>query len=350
MAKIKSITPIGNHQTYDLEIDHEDHQFYLANGVLTSNSHAIAYAYLSYQCAYLFHYFPDAWVCSYLENDNNKEAAMAEAEAVGYSIGGLDILKSGIEYSVSEKNVILPPLNSVKGIGDAAVDELIKIRSSWKNEGDALSNFNSFFYNIESKTLKNGNIKTKKEWKFTKFNKRALDALIRLEALDSLGLFPDLFLNHAHMRRCLIDNWDQKDKQKFEIKELAEKQSTEDFKSSDRVSAQEELLGTYDKSLLITSEVIDILSGAGMLPLSDLCETALPIWFILKDVETKQTQNKRNYYKLTAMDLDGKELTFNYFNFSPKGGWKEKGIYYGELFRANGWINTKKGTYIQELG
>lgn len=315
-----------------------------------NKSHAIAYAYLSYQCAYLFHYFPDAWVCSYLENDNSKEAAMAECEAVGYLIGGLDILKSGIEYSVGDDKIILPPLNSVKGIGEAAVEELIKLRSTWKNVGDAYLNFDSFFYNTESKTLKNGNIKTKKEWKFTKFNKRALDALIRLESMDSLGLFPDLFLNHAHMKRCLIDNWDQKDKQKFEIKELAQKINSSDFKSSERVSAQEELLGTYDKSLLITAEVIDMLSSAGMLPLSDICDTPLPIWFILKSFETKQTQTKKTYYKLTAMDIDGKELIFNYFNFAPKSGWKEKGIYYGELFRANGWINTKKGTYIQELG
>ena len=36
---IKSIKQIGKAQTYDIEVAHPDHQFYLANGILTSNSY-----------------------------------------------------------------------------------------------------------------------------------------------------------------------------------------------------------------------------------------------------------------------------------------------------------------------
>jgi hypothetical protein len=52
MAKIVSCVPAGKHQTYDLEVNHPNHQFYLANGALTSNSHAMAYAITSYQCVH----------------------------------------------------------------------------------------------------------------------------------------------------------------------------------------------------------------------------------------------------------------------------------------------------------
>lgn len=39
MSNIKSVKTIGKARTYDIEVAHTDHQFYLANGVLTSNSY-----------------------------------------------------------------------------------------------------------------------------------------------------------------------------------------------------------------------------------------------------------------------------------------------------------------------
>jgi intein/homing endonuclease len=49
-SAIKSVKYWGKGQTYDLEVDHPDHQFYLHNGALTSNSHAVSYCITTYQC------------------------------------------------------------------------------------------------------------------------------------------------------------------------------------------------------------------------------------------------------------------------------------------------------------
>jgi DNA polymerase-3 subunit alpha len=58
MSNIKSIKFIGKHQTYDLEVNHPDHQFYLSNGMLTSNSHAALYSMVSYRTAHLKCHYP----------------------------------------------------------------------------------------------------------------------------------------------------------------------------------------------------------------------------------------------------------------------------------------------------
>lgn len=350
MARVKNIKYIGKHQTYDLEVDHKDHQFYLANGVLTSNSHAVSYAYLSYQCAHLFYYFPEQWICSYLENDPNRDAATAEVEALGYKIGKLDILSSGKDYTIKD-NVVYPPFSSVKGIGDAAIDELLNVRKSWSPTEDAFQNFSSFFWDEEVVTQKSGVVRVKRSWKFTKFNKRALMGLIRLEALWGLGVIPGLFRNHAHMMRVLEKYWDQRDKQKFDLPSAANDDTIpqDDFEDHERVAWQHELVGTYDKDLLINSETIDYLREEGIMPLEDLCELPIKIWFILKEVTRETSSKGKPYWKLIVSDIIGKEQRINYWFDEPRGGWKPNSVYWAELFKKDGWINTKRGSFIRSL-
>jgi DNA polymerase-3 subunit alpha len=311
-------------------------------------AHAIAYAYLSYQCAHLFYHYPEEWICSYLENDPNTNAATAETESVGYKIGTLDILTSGKDYSIVD-NIVYPPFSLVKGFGDVAATELIEKRQLWEKTEDGMKNFETFFWDITQTPMKGGKFKTKREWKFSKFNKRALDGLIRLEALNGLQLFPEPFRNHAHMRRALIDNWTHKDKQKFNLQEAAESCSQADFTDSDRVQAQSELLGIYNKDLLIWPELIDYLRENDILPLSDLSESKNKIWFILKEVSKATTASGKPYFKLTICDLHGQDLKFNYFFFEPRGGWKVNSIYWAELFKKEGWINVSKGNFIHAI-
>jgi DNA polymerase-3 subunit alpha len=314
-----------------------------------NKSHAVSYAYLSYQCAWLFHYHPDEWVCSYLENETDKEHAIYEVQQVGYKLGQLDIIQSGEEYTVGAGNVIHPPFSSVKGIGDAAIAELVEMRKSWEGNDHGLGNFISFFYDIVNIPQKNGKIKTKKSWKFSKFNKRALDALIRLEAMNGLGIFPDPFLNHKHLYSAFIENWDRRERQNFDIEEAITTASIEDFTNQERAQAQGDLLGTYDKTLLVSPEILDFFADQDILPLSDITTYAQPIWFILKKVEVKKTKTNKDYFKLWMMDITGKEATMNYFFSEPREGWEEKGIYVGELYMQEIYINNKRGTYIKRL-
>jgi DNA polymerase-3 subunit alpha len=68
MAKIKAVKYVGEYNTYDLEVEHYDHQYYLANGILTSNSHACAYSSLTYAMAYLKEHYPTATFVAFMNS------------------------------------------------------------------------------------------------------------------------------------------------------------------------------------------------------------------------------------------------------------------------------------------
>ena len=51
--KIKSIQATGNKQTVNLTVENELHNYILANGMVSKNSHSVAYSYITYATAYL---------------------------------------------------------------------------------------------------------------------------------------------------------------------------------------------------------------------------------------------------------------------------------------------------------
>lgn len=64
--KIKSIKKIGNVPTMDIEVNNDSHVFY-ADGMATSNSHAVAYAYNSYMSAWYKANYTYDFFLTYLE-------------------------------------------------------------------------------------------------------------------------------------------------------------------------------------------------------------------------------------------------------------------------------------------
>src|SRR6056300_1491706 len=107
MPKIKSIEFKGMQETYDLEVEHKDHQYFLSNGMLSSNSHAVAYAIDSYYAAWLHTYYETDWLATVLQSENNNPKALTKAiseiKAMDYDIAPPDINYSGYEWSWSEK-------------------------------------------------------------------------------------------------------------------------------------------------------------------------------------------------------------------------------------------------------
>jgi hypothetical protein len=189
MSNIKSIIPIGKHQTYDLEVDHPDHQFYLANGVLTSNSHAVAYAIDSFWTSWFMTYHTDEWLCAYLESMSNspdrKAKAFGEAKALGYTIVPIDINLAGKGWIALPGKRLMPSMLSCKGVGESAIDEIIEKRP----------------YDSIEELLWDDEF----NWKHSKFNKKALEALIKIGAFDSMGIVgkDKIFKNYRHMHEVL---------------------------------------------------------------------------------------------------------------------------------------------------
>ena len=94
-----------------------------------SKNHAIPYSIISYQCAWLQTYYQDEWLAAFLDHepDSRKEAAINIARSFGYGVKSLDINTSGSRWEVVGGKLI-SPLTTVKGLGLAAIEEIVDKR------------------------------------------------------------------------------------------------------------------------------------------------------------------------------------------------------------------------------
>jgi DNA polymerase III alpha subunit len=189
MPKVISVDYVGRRQTYDLEVDHKDHQFYLANGLLTSNSHAVSYAIDSYYCAWLLHYHEAEWLCAYMETQSNdpkgRARAFGELKSFGYEIVPIDINYASDQWTILDGKKFMPSFNTVKALGAAAACEIVANRP--------YSNIHELLWDSSGR------------WKHSKFNKRALENLIRAEAFGSMNIIGTVFESYKHMHKVLIE-------------------------------------------------------------------------------------------------------------------------------------------------
>ncbi len=97
-----------------------------------NKSHATCYAYVSYQTAYLKAHFPAEFMAAVLgRNLNNIDKItffIKDAERMGIRVLGPDINESASSFTVNKKGVIRFGMAAVKGVGGAAVDEIVKER------------------------------------------------------------------------------------------------------------------------------------------------------------------------------------------------------------------------------
>ena len=148
-------------EVYDLIVKFADYGF--------NKSHSVAYAFIAYQMAYLKVNYPEYYYINLLNNNIGGEAKTKEyIEEIKRS--GLTIFKPNINKSdktyVKEDGGIRLPLRCIKGVGNVAADNIVKLRGDkpFKDIYDFLARIN------------------KKE-----VNKKVLDVLIDADALSSFG-------------------------------------------------------------------------------------------------------------------------------------------------------------------
>lgn len=99
-----------------------------------NKSHATCYAYFAYHTAYLKTYYPSEFLASVLtHNNNNIEQItffMAECKRMKIPVKGPDINESDIDFSVNKSGEIRFGLGAIKGLGETASKEIIKIRKA----------------------------------------------------------------------------------------------------------------------------------------------------------------------------------------------------------------------------
>jgi DNA polymerase-3 subunit alpha len=101
-------------------------------GYAFNKSHAAAYAYISYQTAFLKTHFPTEFYAALLTSvsGDERKTALYNAEMKKRRIKLLppDIIRSGIGFEADGSGFIRFGLSSIKGVGSRAAEEIIKAR------------------------------------------------------------------------------------------------------------------------------------------------------------------------------------------------------------------------------
>ena len=310
MAKIVKQEAIGVHKTYDLEVGHPDHQFYLANGLLTSNSHAVSYALDSYMCAYLLTHYEPEWLCAYAEtystdSDKKRERALSEIKALGYDLVKIDINQADKTWTILPGRKFMPSFLTCKSIGDAAIKEIVTHRP-----------YHTIYGLLWDEAGK---------WLHSKFNKRAMENLIRVGAFESMDIVgkDKYFANYRHMHACIVENWGNL-KKKTGRKLLDELASTgrniEDWSREEKVAMYAELLGSLDLDLLIPIALREKLSGKGVTSIDDAVEGEKKIhWMVVTKCQPKKTKNGKDYMMMNVQGESGQTHRVFVWGWRPNG-------------------------------
>ncbi len=210
-----------------------------------NKSHAVAYAIDSYWCAWLMTYYEDEWVCSYMESmsgsPESRAKAFGEVKALGYQIVPIDINHAGFGWTVLPGKKLMPSMSSCKGVGASAVEEIMQNRP----------------YNTIEELLWDDEF----QWRHSKFNKRALEALIKIGAFSSMNIVGEgkVFNNYNHMYETLFGAHVEtvtKKKKGVEVTEDVELDHSVLIKRSTKTDPHEGLKNFY-KLIRLTADTPD---------------------------------------------------------------------------------------------
>ena len=260
-------------------------KFEYFSGYGFNKSHAVSYSIISYQCAWLFNYYPAEWMAAFLdkEPETRKEKAINIAKKYGFDIAPLDINKSGVVWEISaDAKTLIQPLASIKGLGMAAIEQVLENRP---------------FMNAEDLLFRDG-------ISYSKLNKKALDALCRGGALDNI--VDDRFTGRKHFwSACVVDR--PKNIKKFQ--ENLETYSPEgDFSEEEIIEFKSDLTGVFPINLVISTDTITRLQEKYIPPISEYDEELQVCWFIPRNIVPKKTKNGKDYWIVNVIDSNN-ELT-----------------------------------------
>lgn len=213
----------------------------------------------------------------------NMEKAINIAKKYGFDIAPLDINKSGTVWEISDDGkTLIQPLTSIKGLGMSAIEQILDNRP---------------FTNAEDLLFREG-------VSYSKFNKKALDALCRGGALDNI--IDDRFTGRKHFwSACVVER-------PKNLKKLAENMETYkpegDFSEEEVIQFKTDLTGIFPINLVINLETIEKLKEKFVPPISEFDEELQLCWFIPRKVTERKTKNGKLYWVLEVIDSNN-ELT-----------------------------------------
>ena len=299
-------------------------------------SHALAYAIDSYYCAWLLTYYESEWLCAYMEsmigNPDDRAQAISDVKKMGYEIGNVDINLSTNQWSVdSDRKLLIPSFNTIKGVGETAIEEIVACRPYrsveemlWKDDG---------------------------QWRPSKFNRRALEALVKAGAFESMGIVGQgkQFSSWKHMHHVIIENaedikkWAKKDPQRGvkKFRELVvETEGMPEWTRREMALMQIELSGKMEPLSLIPPELRQKFKDKEVYSI-DNWERLDIYWFVIVSSVEKKTKNGKPYLMLQVMGEAGNTEKMFMWDWDGKIAFEPYTLCVAEVDRSDFGLSTK---------
>lgn len=271
-----------------------------------NKAHAVAYAINSYICAWFMTYHTDDWCASYLDycstskgkaagGEDPRVIAQNELKALGYKIGSPDINLSEAGTTIKD-GAITPSFNTVKHFGVSVQNEINRYRP---------------YTTVEDLLWDSGG-----NWKHSKFNKRALSTIIKLEGLESMDIVGPgkQFPNYAALHFVVIDNADalkkacsRKRNRNHEdlLKELVEKsQSIPAWTRNEKMVFYEQLAGAVDIDLILTDKIKSKFREHDIIAINDRVDANELAWGIVAHAEVRKSKKGTHFLKMRIYGTD----------------------------------------------
>ena len=245
-----------------------------------NKSHAVSYSIISYQCAWLAHYYSTEWIAAFLdkEPETRKEKAINLAKQHGYTIRPLDINTSNMTWSIVDDTTLVAPLTTIKGLGEKAIDQILANRP----------------FNAIEELLFNDDIV------YSKLNKKALDVLCRGGALDNL--IDDRFTGSKHFwyATCV-----DRPRTRKNLNDHIEKYRSEgSFSEEEQIEFIADLTGIFPMSKVVNDVVQSRLDELYVPAISDYDKDLMVCWCVPRKITVKKSKNNRTYYVVEVIDTN----------------------------------------------
>ncbi|MGK7931121.1 MAG: OB-fold nucleic acid binding domain-containing protein [Microcystaceae cyanobacterium] len=249
MVKIIKRKFLGIQPVYDIGLA-EDHNFLLEQGLVASNcfnkSHSTAYAYVTYQTAYLKANYPVEYMTALLtassDSQDKVEKYRENAEKMGIPVKQPNINQSQKDFTPMDQSILFG-FSAVRNLGEGAIDNILQARAK---DGDFTS-LADFCSRVDLRIV----------------SRRALEPLIYCGAFDKLNpnrnqLIQDieLIIPWAQKRAKekesgqmnifdLVGESANQDSGKDEFEQAPSAKSVPDFPLQERLKWEKEYLGFY---------------------------------------------------------------------------------------------------------
>ena len=270
-------------------------KFEYFSGYGFNKSHAVSYSIISYQCAWLFNYYPAEWMAAFLdkEPETRKERAINLAKKFKFKVTPVDVNNSGVVWDIANDNkTLIQPLTSLKGLGEKAIEQIINNRP----------------FNTIEEFLFNDNIV------YSKLNKKALDVLVRSGALNNL--VDERFTGYKHFWSAAVVERPKTLKKFEENIELFKPEG--DFNDEEKINNLVSLTGIFPMDLVLDNSVMNRLDYYKVPPIGEWDNDLGVAWFIPREIISKKTKNGKTYWILKVIDNTSTTTSIKCWGVDPQ--------------------------------